>query len=531
MEKKQQIVITALSLAALVLGLMVSSRLWFRLDLTRNKAYTISKVSRELYKEIPDQVRITYYLSDKLSQAHPLPGEIEDLLREYAAHSRGKIVYTRRDPVKAGVADAVERMGVVPQQIQTVEENEASIATVYTGVAIEYLDRVDVLPVVFSLDSLEYDLSSRIRSLIRGEEREAGVIVGDSFRDWNTDYQSFRQYLEQSGFKVRLLSPGDEIPDALPCLFVLGGAEDLDGWALYRIDRYLQGGGKALFALDSMFVDTQGSLGVRPMEDKGLLAMVASYGAAVKPELVLDRACNTVPFQSAGPYGIPQIRMVRYPHWVQVQPDGGGKGHPLTSGFRGLDLFWPSPVELNAPEGVSGEALLTSTAEAWLQTKDFSANPDLMSQFEAEADATRGPETLGVDLAGVFPSWFAGRPKPVRAGSDETLPDLPAQPKPARVIVIGDTDLAGVFTQMTQGTARNMGFLVQAADWLSNDDDIIAIRNRQSEGGRLDRILDPEARAAAMLLSRTLNTVIIPLALIAAGILLAFKRRRRSYDG
>jgi len=64
---------------------MVSSRLWFRLDLTKNRAYTISKVSRNIHKELSDPVNITYYLSNKLRTLHPAPGEIEDTLREYAA--------------------------------------------------------------------------------------------------------------------------------------------------------------------------------------------------------------------------------------------------------------------------------------------------------------------------------------------------------------------------------------------------------------------------------------------------------------
>ena len=63
MTKKQVTIITVLSIAAIVLGLLVSRRLWFRLDLTKNHTYTISGVSKNLYTEIPDQVRITYFLS------------------------------------------------------------------------------------------------------------------------------------------------------------------------------------------------------------------------------------------------------------------------------------------------------------------------------------------------------------------------------------------------------------------------------------------------------------------------------------
>ncbi|MDR1031227.1 MAG: GldG family protein [Treponema sp.] len=525
MTQQEVRIITGLSVLALILGLLVSRRLWFRIDLTKNHAYTISEVSRKLYTEIPDQVRITYYLSDKLAAMHPLPGEIEDLLREYAAYSRGKIRFIRRDPAKAGLDQAVERLGIQAQQIQTVERDQASVATVYTGIAIEYLDQVEVLPVVFSLETLEYDLTSRIRSLVRGLDRELGVIVADTYRQWTSDYQYLNQSLAQSGFRVRLINGGDEIPDALPVLFVLGGTEDLDEWALYRIDRYIQGGGKVLFALESVFIDTQGNLNARLLMDKGLLAMVSWYGATVKPELVLDRSALPLQYQTQNPSGAIQIHLVRYPHWIGILEENGNKQHPLTAQFSGVDLFWSSPLELNPPDQVSGEPLFTSSPEAWLQTKDFTVDPVMgAALFEREALDTKGVKVLGAALSGRFPSYFANLPKPVREGAAEELPELPAASQESRIIVIGDTDIASNFTR---GEPRNFDFLVQAASWLGNDDDIIGIRNRENQGGRLDKILNEEKRVMAMVFARIINVVCIPLGVVVVGVCFAWRRRSR----
>ncbi|MDR3167481.1 MAG: GldG family protein, partial [Treponema sp.] len=371
MTQKQTRLITLLSLIILALGIGVSRRVWFRLDLTKDKANTISAVSRELYTEIDGEVRITYYLSDKLAQVHPLPGEIQDFLREYAAYSRGRIRFILRDPAKAGLVEAVEQLGIQAQQVQTVEQDQASFATVYTGIVIEYLDRAEVLPVVFSLDTLEYDITSRIRSLAREQEREVAVLVGDASRQWEGDYDFLNQAFIRSGFRVRNLNAGDEISDTLPVLFVLGGTEDLDDWALYRIDRYIQGGGRVLFALEGIFVDSQNGLEARVMTDKGLLSMVSFYGATVKPALVLDQSALTLQYQTTTPSGATQLRISRYPHWIGVLGENGNPQHPVSSGFGGVDLFWPSPIELNPPESVKGEPLFSSTPGAWLMTENF----------------------------------------------------------------------------------------------------------------------------------------------------------------
>jgi ABC-type uncharacterized transport system involved in gliding motility auxiliary subunit len=69
---------------------------------------------------------------------------------------------------------------------------------------------------------------------------------------------------------------------------------------------------------------------------------------------------------------------------------------------------------------------------------------------------------------------------------------------------------------------------LRAADWLVNDDDIIGIRNRQPQAGRLDRITDISKRISAMRFSQVVNVVLVPLFVILTGFFLASKRRSRS---
>ncbi|MDR0524650.1 MAG: ABC transporter, partial [Spirochaetaceae bacterium] len=74
---------------------------------------------------------------------------------------------------------------------------------------------------------------------------------------------------------------------------------------------------------------------------------------------------------------------------------------------------------------------------------------------------------------------------------------------------------------------RDLDFLAAAADWLSNDDDIVAIRNRQGLG-QLDKIIDPRKRAQAMLFARSFNVLAMPIFVIAGGLFAAWKRRNRA---
>jgi len=526
MTKKQTTTLSILILIIITLCVMVSRRLWFRLDLTKGKSYTISAVSRNLHNDIPEQVRITYYLSDKLKSIHPLPGEIEDLLREYAGFSRGKIQVSVRDPAKAKITSQVEQLGIQPQQIQTVEQDQASVITVYTGIVIEYLDQMDVLPVVFSLETLEYDLTSRIRSLVRGSSRLLGVIVGDDARRWNENYRQLQNAYTQAGYQFRLITDGQDIPDTIPALLVLGGVESLDETALYRIDRYIQNGGKVLFTVKGVAIDLEGGLEARLLSDSGLLGMLTGYGATVQPEIVMDKSSLTMQYQTRSPNGATLVRITRNPQWIRVLAEGGNPGHPVSTRFNGLDLYWASPLTLNAPQGVEADYLFTSTDDAWSMKEPFYTNPEVPYLFERDAAYTRGKKILGASLAGTFPSWFAGKPKPEPEDGSE-LADMPFQAKPARVIVIGETEFATSFINVSNGQ-RNLDFMVQAADWLCNDDDIIGIRSRVSGSGRLDKIIEKEKKASAMKFAQVINVYIVPLLVILAGILLALRRRSQA---
>ncbi|MDR0511674.1 MAG: GldG family protein [Treponema sp.] len=509
MNKRQTKTIIALTAAIFLLLYLISGRLWFRIDMTADNIFTISEVSQNLHREITDQLTITYFVSDRLVLSHPMPRGIFDLLREYAAHSRGRIRVIQRDPMRANLARSVEELGIIPWQIQIIENNEPILATVYSGILIEYMDRASVIPLVLSPYTLEYDLSSRIRALVRNAPRVLGVMVADAERSWLGDFSRLNSSLFLAGFHVLPIQPGEVIPDFLPALFVLGGVEDLSEFDLFLIDRYITGGGNVLFAVDGVFVDSLGNLEARHLFDGGLLAVLANYGALLRGALALDDSALNLTFQTHGAGGA-QIQSVLYPHWISVRE--GNPDHLITYGFSGLDLYWASPLELFPPYGIQADVLFTTTERAWLQMDHFITDPSAASFFEDGYIQPRGTQILGAALSGVFPSAFEGH-------------DFftPSPQRPSRIIVIGDTDFASDIMEVGLSEARNLDFLIRSADWLSLNDDLLHIRGREG-AGRLDRIADLELRSAVMSFSVFTNTVLVPLAVALAGFILIWRR-------
>jgi len=215
-----------------------------------------------------------------------------------------------------------------------------------------------------------------------------------------------------------------------------------------------------------------------------------------------------------------QVRIARNFQWIRVLPEFANSLHPVSARFAGLDLYWANPLALFPPYGVEAVPLFTTTDEAWTMREPFLTTPDFAFMAERDAPQTAaGRRILGASLSGIFPPRFDEPPAPLLG----TLPPRP-EPRPGRIIVIGETDFATSFMNVTNAV-HNFGFLVQATDWLGHDDDIIAIRARTAGSGRLDRIADPAARAAAMRFARTVNVFVVPILVIVAGLFVSHRRK------
>ena len=71
-----------------------------RVDLTRNKQYTISEATRQLLRSLKDNVNVTVYATqqDTPPDWTEQREQLRDLLQEYRLESRGKVKFVFKDP-------------------------------------------------------------------------------------------------------------------------------------------------------------------------------------------------------------------------------------------------------------------------------------------------------------------------------------------------------------------------------------------------------------------------------------------------
>lgn len=519
----QRRVITCLVILDVLLAFLVSARFFFRVDLSRNHVYTLSQTSKDIVAGLPEQLTITYYVSDTLRSRSLFPAQIADLLDEYATWSRGRVSVASVDPLKAKLSATVESLGVSAKQMQVVDRDQVNLATVYSGIVLSYLDRTATLPFVSDLTTLEYDLSSQIRALVANRSRTIGLLLGDSRASLAQNYRYLQQELAYQ-FKVQEVQRGAEIPADINVLFVLG-THDMDDFSAFRVDQFIMRGGRVLFAVDPVDVDLAAGLKASVNKNSAIEDILGYYGVRVRSELVLDALNQKISFNvQQGRYMI-----VNYPQWVAVSVKNVEQTHPITARFSGLDLYWPSPLETIERQGVQAQVLVRTSPNAWIMKDSFETNPLIVQSMQGSPNGERSQFALALALTGAFRSAYEGRPTPTRPGETQAKA-LPALSSAAtRIIVVGNADFASDMIQYTQAS-YNMTFLSNCAEWLSQEDDLLAIKTRAQADTRLDAITDPAQKAAAMRRSIAVNVAIVPLCVVAIGMIRLLRRRRRKHQ-
>ena len=131
------------------------------------------------------------------------------------------------NPKEKSLENALANLGIVSQQIQTIEENKTSFVQVYSSILLEYSGKYKTIPFVISTSELEYNLLTRIKSLSSNFQMEALLISGNGL-SFDKEYSYVIPWFESAGFSPKIISASDlDKTFVAPnqCLVVLGSAK------------------------------------------------------------------------------------------------------------------------------------------------------------------------------------------------------------------------------------------------------------------------------------------------------------------
>ena len=480
-NQRQFLAYIGIVLGIIVLANLVSRQVFFRLDLTKNKIYTLSPSSRKIIGQLDDRLLAKVYFSKEL------PGNyannrryLQDLLEEYQAYSAGKFHFEFYQPEDAEELESeAQRYGIPPMQLQAIENDRMEIKNVWMGLALLYEDRRETIPVIQSTAGLEYDLASAIKKLIDTDKRTIALVAGAGTEGKN---RAVQDVLGQT-YEVRTIELDAAVPADIDLLILNGITDSLALDALYNLDQYVVSG-RPLFAAQGR-VDADLSRGRGTEIMTNIIPLLEHYGVRINLNLVADRISSQVAVETQR--GIFRMRnTVDYPFFPRIQRFASG--HIMVSGLEQVRLFFTSELTPAYDSTRVGRVeflplMTTSDNTALVRGPAFNLSHVDNPLFRR----LNGPgRTVAALLTGAVSSYFTAESRP---GSDQGF--LPATDG-ARIMVIGD----GVFFSDDAGgnIPENLNLVINAADYLVGDEALIALRNREVTTRPLKELSDGPRR-------------------------------------
>ena len=149
--------------------------LFFRMDLTGNKIYSISKASKRVVSTLSEPLTIKVFFSKNLPAPHNNTERyLHDLLEEYAIHANHYFNYRFYNVSldQGGISTETDEnqqvannYGIHPIQIQNIERDELKFQKAFMGLVIIHGDMIEKIPTITTIEGLEYRLTTSIQRL------------------------------------------------------------------------------------------------------------------------------------------------------------------------------------------------------------------------------------------------------------------------------------------------------------------------------------------------------------------------------
>lgn len=485
----------------------------WRVDLTENRLFTLSKGTRNILKDLDEPIALRFFYSTKLFQGIPTltshGNRIRDLLDEYVAEAGGKLKLTVIDPEPFSEAEDEAVANGVNQLPVSGSGDRGYLGLVGTNSA----DDRAVLPFLSpeKEESLEYEVTKLVYNLAHPKKRVIGLIttlpiMGDPMRMAGGERggPSALATMLREAFEIRELGTEVESIDKDIDTLLVVHPKALSEATRYAIDQFVLKGGKAMVFVDPYAEEDRSTPDPQnpaalPKLDSDLPDLFERWGLKLVEDKVAADIEAAIRVTYQGPSG---PRQIEYLPWLRLQEANLNRKDFVTNELGQLNLGTAGALEPIKDAKTEFMPLLSTGKKAMLMDRDavmFSRDPAALMQGFKPGDRSL---VLAARLSGVVKTAFPqGRPKKDegnKAEGDAADPapsadavdkDFVAESKgPVNIIVVGDTDLLAdrFWVQMQdflglnvpQAIADNANFVINALDNLGGNDDLISLRSR-----------------------------------------------------
>ncbi|MBY0497114.1 MAG: GldG family protein [Cyanobacteria bacterium] len=456
------VVFVAILIAINYLGTRQNKR-W---DLTANQVYSLSDQTIKILKELKEPVQVTVFERKDQQDTH------KGRLREYE-YQTTLLKTTYIDPDREPALAANAKIDTLPT------------------ILFEYKGRTERVT-----STNEQDLTNALIKVITGAARKVYFTQGHGEKDFNSSeragFSAAIAQMRQDNFTIEqlVLMQQKTIPDDATIVVIAGPTTDFFPPEIEAVNAYAARGGKVMVMLDPLLKGP-----AQPL----LTQFLADWGIDAGRDVVFDAS------------GMGQMlgTDASTPVAAQYPP------HAITEGFRVITAY-PLARSMAPISGGSNthtaQPLVMTSPQSWSEADVAGLSTGKAEvQFNADKGDKQGPITLGAAVS----APATATPPPPSGNASPSNPDSERKPE-TRVVAIGDSDFA---SNMAIGISGNRDFFMNSLNWLSQQENLIAIRPRQPQDHRLTLT---EQQTLSILF---LSLLLLPGLVFATGIFTWWQRR------
>ncbi len=467
----------------------------WRIDLTENKLFTLSKGTINILGNLEEPVQLDFYFSQKQMSDFPSLANygvrVRDMLEEYAAHANGQLILNIIEPETFSEAEDQ----AVASGLRTVTANNASERAYFGMVGTNSTDDEKVIP-FFQTNresALEYDITKLIYNLAYPDKRVVGVLSqlpilgkkGDATQPTWTIINALKEFVDVQDLSEDI----DELDQSIDVLMLVH-PKKLNIRILYAIDQYLLRGGKAVIFLDPLAEQDKSQPdpaqpNTMPKLDSYLSDLLEPWGLEMSKEKIVGDINAAMRVQANSPRG---PREIDYLPWLRLTENNFNTDDFSTSELNLVHMGTVGSIETIEDKGLTITPLIQTSKQSTRLERDlilFQRDPSVIrNNFESEDRQLLIAARIKGKAKSVFPE---GNPAEDKDGERIVDKDFVDEGE-INVILVSDTDIMAdhfwVRTQkmfgvdVPQPIANNGDFIINSIENLAGNTDMISLRGR-----------------------------------------------------
>lgn len=549
--------------AILILLNVVGSFFYGHADLTEDGRFSLTPATKQLIGGLDDILYVEVFLDGEFPAGFTrLRNSVQDLLDDFRSLNMN-VEYQFVNPL-VGTAEEnreVQKMlkerGIYPVNLTVKDDAASSEKLIYPVAFMRYKGRERVVKLLEnqtpgtpqqvvlnnSVSLLEYKLTNAVKKMLTVSKHKIAFTEGNGEL---APYESadFENSLSEFYDVGKLnLDSVIVIDQQIKLLVVARPRGGFSAKKKFKIDQYVMNGGRILWLIDALGIgmdSLQNAPEYMPVEYKlNLKDLFFKYGFRIQPNLVLDLQCSKIPLPIGMVGNQPQYDMRGWYYNPIIVP-GLDNDHPIVNNLDGIDFSFASTIDtaLRTKTPIKRTVLLQTSEYSRVQFIPTRVSLEIL-RYPPEKDKFNKPnQPVALLLEGTFPSLYEGRVgEEMLAGLKELNQEYKTVSPKTKMLVVSDGDVARNYVNLVKKELKPLGynqyerytfankdFLMNAVEYLIDDNGLIASRSKEVKLRMLNKQKAQEEKGFWQLLN-----IGLPLVLLGVFGFLWFWWRRRKY--